>query len=117
MGITTRGLSVCAAALAGSYVGNHFMAVGISGTAFNVSQTTLGSEFDRNQIDTNDLSTVSQVTLICNWSPLDISGCVLREFGVFTSSNNMLSRNLITGSLVFDGEQELQIQDTIKFYL
>jgi len=29
----------------------------------------------------------------------------------------MSSRNVLTGSLVFDGEQELQIQQTYKFFI
>jgi len=115
MGMTTDGLSVCAAALAGSYTGNHYIAVGTSGLAYASGNTVLGLEFDRNRVDSNDLSTDEQITMIANWSPSDISGCVLQEFGVFTAGSQMLSRDVTTGSLVFDGESELQIQQTILF--
>ncbi len=117
MAITTAGLSVCASALGGSYgTTNHYIAVGISGLTFASGNTVLGSEFDRNQVDTNDLSTGEQITLIANWSPNDISGCVLREHGTFTGvGSQMLNREVLTGSLVFDGEQELQVQQTILF--
>jgi len=122
MGITTIGLNVVAAALAGSYTGYHYIAVGISGTTFASGNTTLGSEFfdsegypNRNQIDTNDLSTNEQVTMVANWGPSDISGCVLKEFGVMTAGSTMLNREVLTGSLVFDGEQELQVQQTVLF--
>lgn len=115
MGTTTAGLSVCAAALVGSYSGNHYIAVGVSGTAFASGNTVLGSEFDRNQIDTNDLSVNEQVTMIANWSPTDISGCVMKEFGTFTAGSQLLNREVLTGSLVFDGEQELQVQNTVIF--
>ena len=115
MGITTGGLSVCAAALGGSYSSNQYIAVGTSGLAYASGNTVLGSEFDRNQIDTNDLTSAEQVTMIANWSPNDVSGLVLKEHGVFTAGSAMLNREVLTGSLVFDGEQELQIQQTILF--
>ena len=73
MGIVTVGLNVVAAALAGSYTGTHYIAIGISGNAYASGNTTLGSEFfdkegypNRNQIDTNDLSTNEQVTMVAN---------------------------------------------------
>lgn len=122
MGIVTAGLSICAAALGGSYSSSHYIAVGISGIAYVSGNTTLGSEFfnsegfpNRNQIDTNDLSSAKQVTFYANWAPNDISGCVLKEFGVFTAGSQLLNREVTTGSLVFTGEQELQIQQTILF--
>ncbi len=118
-GITTEGLSVAAAAMGGSQAFPTHIAVGTSGLAFNVAQTALGSETDRNQIDTTDFSTPSQVTQIANWSPTDISGTILREVGVFNSGAGgaMSSRNVLAGSLVFDGEQELQVQQTYKFFI
>jgi hypothetical protein len=117
MGLTTIGKSICAAALAGSYTTNHYIAVGIGSTAYASGNTALVSEVDRNQIDTNDLTTAGQVTFIANWSPIDISGCILKEHGMFTLGSAMLCRNVLTGSLVFDGEQELQIQQTIRFLI
>lgn len=115
MGITTGGLSICAAALAGSYDTNHYIAVGAGSTAFASGNTVLVSEFDRNQIDTNDLSINEEVTMIANWAPNDISGLTMKEFGTFTIGSAMLNRELLTGSLVFTGEQELQVQQTIEF--
>ena len=115
MGITTIGLSVCAAALAGSYDTNHYIAAGAGSTAFVSGNTVLVSEFDRNQVDTNDLSTNEEVTMIANWSPNDISGLDMKEFVTFTAGSAMLNREVLAGSLVFTGEQELQIQQTIVF--
>ncbi len=118
MGITTVGLSVVAAALGGSYSASHYIAVGISGIAYTSGNTALGSEFDRNQVNTNDFTTTEQVTMFADWAPNDISGCILKEFGTFTSAGSqMLNREVLAGSLVFDGEQELQIQQTIKFLI
>jgi len=115
MGIVANGLSICAAALGGSYSGNHYIAVGQGSTAYTSGDTALVSQFDKNQIDTNDFNTAEQVTMVANWSPTDISGCVLKEFGVSTAGNVLLNREVLAGSLVFDGEQELQIQQTIQF--
>ena len=116
MGITTGGLSVCASALAGSYgTSFHYIAVGAGSTAFASGNTALVSEFDRNQINTNDLSSTEQVTLIANWSPNDVSGLNMKEFGAVTAGSSFINREVLTGSLVFDGEQELQIQQTILF--
>ena len=118
MGITTVGLSVAAAALAGSYSANHYTAVGIGSTAFVSGNTVLVSEFDRNQVNTNDLATPEEVTMITNWSPNDISGCVMKEFGTFTQvGSQMMNREVLAGSLVFTGEQELQTQQTITFVI
>ncbi|MHA1867408.1 MAG: hypothetical protein ACTSXD_05025 [Candidatus Heimdallarchaeaceae archaeon] len=127
MGITTVGLSILAAAVAGSYPvivgpGGWNTGVGISGLTFASGNTALGSEFfdktghpNRNQINEKDLGTPEQVTFISNWAPNDISGCVLREYGIFTAGSQLLNREVLTGSLVFDGEQELQTQTTVLF--
>lgn len=114
MGITVGGLSVIAANMAGSALPID-IAIGTSGVAFTSGQTTLGSEVDRNLINDNDLTTVKQVTFIANYTPTEMSGLSIQEFGTFTSGNTMLDRQLLTGSLVFDGEQELQIQETFSF--
>jgi len=118
-GITTQGLYVAAAAMGGSIAYPTYIAAGISGLAFASGNTALGSEFDRNLINTYDYSTPEQVTMISDWSPVEISGCILREIGVMNSGTGgaMSSRNVLTGSLVFDGEQELQVQQTYKFFI
>ena len=116
MGITTVGLSVASAALAGSYSTNHYIAVGTSSLTFASGNTALGIEFDRNQVNTNDLGTPEEVTMIANWAPNDISGCIMKEFGTFTAiGSQMMNREVLAGSLVFTGEQELQVQQTITF--
>lgn len=109
MGMVTGGLSVIAANMIGSALPTH-IAVGIGSTAYVSGNTALVSEFDRNQIDTNDLSVNEEVTMITNWSPNDISGCILKEYGTMTAGSTLLNREVLTGSLVFDGESELQIQ-------
>jgi len=115
MGLVTNALSVIAANMSGSSLPNK-IAIGTSGLAFASGNTTLGSEVDRNQITSTDLSTTEQVTFVSNFSAPEISGTILKEFGTFTD-NTMLDRQVLTGSLVFDGEQELQAQTTFKFFI
>ena len=116
--ITDDALDITAACVGGSQVQPSHIAVGQDNTAFSPTQTTLFDETDRNQIDTRNFSINGQVTLIANWSPTDISGTIMREVGVFNSGAGglMYSRNVLTGSLVFDGEQELQVQQTYGYY-
>lgn len=118
-GITTQGLYVAAAAMGGSTAYPTYVAVGTSGLVFASGNTILGSEWDRNVINTYDFTTAEEVTMIADWSPTEISGCTLREVGIMNSGlgGAMSSRNVLTGSLVFDGEQELQIQQTYKFFI
>ncbi len=119
VGMTTVGLFVAAAAMGGSIAFPTFIAIGSSNHAFASGNTALGSEFDRNVINTYDFATAEEVTMIADWSPTEASGLILREVGVMNSGLNgaMSSRNVLAGSLVFDGESELQIQQTYKFYI
>lgn len=116
MGLVTNGLDIISANMGGLKFPTA-IGIGISGNTFDVSGTTLGSETDRNLITSTDLSSSAQVTFISNFSPIEISGTVLREFGTFTDAAGMIDRQVLTGSLVFDGEQELQIQETFKFFI
>ena len=113
MGITTAGLSVVAANMTGSSLATH-IAIGFSGIAFASGNVALGSETDRNAINTFDLGTSEKLIVMADWSPLEISGTILREYGIMTAGSAMINREVLTGSLVFDGEQELQIQQTYQ---
>jgi len=116
MGITTTALSVISANMIGSAL-PAYIAVGTSGTTFTSGDTALAVETDRNQINTSSLTTPEEVTLVANWTPLEISGTVLKEYGVMTLGSSMLNREVLAGSLVFTWEQELQIQQTFKFFI
>ena len=116
MGITTNALNICAAALAGSSYLTH-IAVGTGSSTFLSGNTALLSEFDRNAIDTYDTTTTEQLTVYTNWSPTDISGCIMKEFGTFTTGSVMASREVLAGSYVFDGDAELQLIQTFKFLI
>lgn len=116
MGITTLGMSVIAANMTGSALPTA-CAVGTSGVAYASGNTALGVEFERNLYSTTDLVTAKQVTFVTDWSPVEVSGLVLKEHGMFTTGSTMLNREVLAGSLVLTGDEELQIQQTFKFYI
>jgi len=118
MGITTTALSVIAANMIGSSLATH-VAIGTGSSTFTSGQTTLLTEVERNQITTQDLSAAEQITFIANWSPVEMSGLSINEFGTFTSGTggNMLNREILTTTETFDGESELQVQQTYKFII
>jgi len=115
MGITTEAHTLVAYNMAGSKLPKQ-IAIGDGGTAFSGNQTALDSEFDRNLINTSDLQVSGEVTFIADWSPLEVSGLVLKEFGTMSTGSDMFNREVLAGSIVFDGEQELQVQQTFQFY-
>lgn len=114
MGITANGLSICASSMAGSDL-VVACGVGIGSTVFVSGNTALVSEFDRNLYSSADLATPEQVTFTTDWSPIEVSGLVLKEHGMFTTGNIMLNREVLVGSLVLTGEEELQIQSKIIY--
>ena len=116
MSLVDGGLNVISANMVGSSLPTN-IAIGTGSLAISGNQTALDNQTDSNLIVSNDLSTASQVTFISNYSPIEMSGTILQEFGTFTSGTVMLDRQVLTGSLVFDGEQELQVQDTFKFFI
>lgn len=116
MGIVTGGLDVIAANVGGSALPTS-IAIGTSGLAFASGNTGLGSETDRNIITDYDLGTSAEITIVSNFSPSEMSGTILREFGTFTTGGVMMDRQVLNGSLVFDGEQELQVQETFRFFI
>ena len=78
MGITTAGLSVIAANMAGSSLPTA-CAIGISGLTFASGNTVLGSEWDRNSYSSADLTTSEQITFVSDFSPIETSGLVLKN--------------------------------------
>lgn len=116
MGITNNGLNIIAANMTGSAL-VVAAAVGSGGTAFNINQSGLQYERLRSFLDTTDLIAAGEITFNTTFSPVEVSGLIFREFGHFTVGSVMLNREVINGSFVFDGEEELNIQQTIKFFV
>ena len=116
MGITTAGLSVFAANMTGSALATA-IAIGSGTTAYVSGDTSLDNETDRANIITVDLTTPEEVTLTADWSPVDVSGLTMTEHGTMTTGSVMLNRDVLTGSIVMTGEEELQVQQTFKFFI
>jgi len=116
MGITNIGLQGTALVFGGSASIPTHTAIGTGTTAFNITGTTLVAETDRNAY-TNTTYTGSEVTFVSDFSATEISGTEFTEFGLFNSgtAGTMFFREVITGSIVFAGERELQIQTAITF--
>jgi len=116
MGVVSNGLNVIAANMAGSALATH-IAIGTGSTTFTSGDTALDNEVERNLISSSDLTSSEQITFIADWSPVEVSGLTIKEHGTMTTGSSMLNREVLTGSLVFTGEEELQVQQTFKFFL
>ena len=120
MVIVVSGLNIARTSLAGSNLlgtGEGYIAIGTGSQTMVSGLNSLVDGTDRNQVNTIDLTTNEQATFIANWSPPEISGTILTEFGLSTTGSVFMNIETLTGSQVFDGEQELQIQQTIKFFI
>jgi len=116
MAITTDGRESIAVVLGASGTTPTHFAIGSGDTAFNITDTALAKEYDRNEITTTDLSVGQNTTFIANFSSTEISGTVFREFGMLNNAagGNLYHREVLIGSLSFEGDRELQLQTTYK---
>jgi len=116
MGITDDGKESIAVILGNSGTTPSYFAIGSGETAFDIGDTTLDHEYDRNALTSTDLSVGQNTTWVADFSSTEISGTVFREFGLLnTASNgNLFHREVLIGSLVFEGDRELQLQTTFR---
>ena len=114
--ITTDGREVIANLVGASGVAPGYFAIGSGETAFNIADTELDHEYDRNEVTTTDLSVSKNTTWVADFSSVEISGTVFREFGLLNNSvgGNLFHREVLVGSLSFEGDRELQIQTTFR---
>jgi len=115
--ITTAGLTNIAYIIGGSGIAvPNYTAIGTGSSTLNPGNISLDAETDRNQVTSINLMTPKQVLWTADFSSVEISGTNFQEFGLFNSSSGatMFTRYVI-GSITFDGETELQIQQTIRF--
>ena len=86
-----------------------------SGTAL-ASNTTLVTESDKNALTSTDYSATNKVSWTANWSSTELSGTSFKEFGPFSNSTantgSAWQREALTGSIVFTGNQEMQVDIT-----
>jgi len=116
MGITTSCLNQVSKMIATSGAVPSYMAIGISGLTFNSGNTTLGSQWDRNELTSINTTTAKQILYTADFSSTEMSGCTLFEYGLFNmaTGGTMFHREVL-GSIAFIGDTELQLQSTIKF--
>jgi len=106
--------------LAGSHttIPTYFMIGSGSGTAA-ATQTALLGAFDRQEVTATNGSTLYKVKWTGDWNSVELSGTILREFGVTESgigtTGSMWSRTALPG-VTFDGTNELRVEETWEVY-
>lgn len=97
-----------------------WIAIGSGSATVAVTNVKLQNEMGARRQSTVDISTVQEINYTSDWDSVTMSGLVLREFGLFTtgavSAGSNWARDQLTGSLVFDGTQELQIEYKIETF-
>lgn len=116
MAIVDTGIQSIAALAGGSGVYPAYMAVGIGSSTVVSGNTALLSESERNLLTSIDLSIAKEVTYTADFNSVELSGLTISEFGLFNAAagGSMYLREVI-GSVLFDGDAELQIQATLRF--
>lgn len=115
MVITNNGLDAIAALIGNSGTTPGFIAIGSGDTAASTTDTTLEFETDRNTVTSTDLTIPQNVTWIADYSSTEISGLTLTEFGLFNAgAGGTLFNREVVGSIVFEGDRELQVQTTFR---
>ena len=117
MAITTVGLNTIRS-LCGSpqpTIPTH-IAIGSGTTAFDVGNTSLEKENDRNAITSYDLSIGQVGTYVADFGSVEISGLDVTEFGMINavSAGSIFNREVID-KLTFAGDRELQIQVSLRY--
>lgn len=97
---------------------SHF-AIGSGSGAVAVSNYELVNEWDRKPIESFNYSGAQDLTVIADWTSTQISGCLLKEFGAFTTGLDLIgscwSREGFA-NVTFDGTNELQIEITYSTF-
>ena len=116
MGLVDTGIQTIAGVMGGSGVIPTHIAVGTGSDTITAGDTALLTETDRNSLSSVDTSVAKDVTYTADFSSTEISGTTLTEFGVFNaaSAGSMFTREVIA-AIAFNGDTELQIQQTLRF--
>jgi len=116
MGLTTDALKSFAGLMGGSGAIPSHIAIGTGSSTVVSGNTALDTETDRNAITSIDLTVAKDVTYIADYSATELSGTTMHEWGLFNAATagSMYMREVI-GSIAFQGDTEMQIQNTIRF--
>ena len=116
MGITTVGLNTIRSLIGSPQptIPTH-IAIGSGTTAFNVSDTSIEKENDRNALTSYDMSIAKIGTYVSDFSSTEISGLNISEFGLINaaSAGSLFNRETMT-PITFEGDRELQIQISLR---
>ena len=114
--ITDTGRSGLALLMAGGGDAPDFIAIGSGSGLVAITNTALLAERDRNTAIVAS-GTTQEVQFTANWTSTEISGTTLFEFGTFSvvAGGSCWNREGF-GSIVFDGTNELQIQETFQIF-
>jgi len=115
--ITTVGLESISNIIGASGTVPGFIGIGSGTTAAAIGDTALEYETDRNAVTSTDITLSKTTTWIADFSSTEISGLTFTEFGLFNSGagGDMFHRQVV-GSIAFEGDRELQVQTTFKFF-
>ena len=99
-------------------------AIGIGSGAEQVSDKILVDEWDyaagaRLMIGSVDYSVNKKVTFITDWNAVQISGCQLKEFGLFmsgTTNTGSLYLRQAFPNISFDGTNEARIEISVEIF-
>ena len=110
------GIETIAGAMGGSGAIPTHLAIGTGSDTITAGDTTLLTETDRNTLTSLDTSVAKDVTYTADFGSVEISGTTLTEFGLFndSSAGSMFNREVIPAD-TFEGDRELQIQNTFRF--
>jgi len=106
----------------GSDISNNYIsyfAVGSGSGTEAATNTTLQNEWTRFALTGSpDFTTARKVTFIGDLNSVQASGLILKEWAVMASgaalTGSVWQREMLNGSIVFDGTIELRIEDTIE---
>ena len=94
-----------------------FLAIGSGSGAVAVTNTGLVAHTDRNTFSTSDFTVAKKWTFTADFNSVEMSGTLLREFGVFAeSSGGKLWQREGFASITFDGTNELQVEITWEVF-
>jgi hypothetical protein len=119
--ILNNGRLYTAYMMTGSYTGSQYFMVGSGGTAVDESDTTLDHPRSRQLFTSRGVTAGSTVKIafIGDWTAAQISGTILREFGLTGSqagvTGSIWSRSVIN-PITFNGTNELRIEENWEFY-
>ncbi len=116
MVITNDGLDAISDVVGNSGTAPSYIAIGTGSATVTVNDTTLDTEVDRNGITNTDRTIAANTTWIGDFSSTEMSGLNFQEFGMFNNGagGNMFNHE-VTGSIVFEGDRELQVQVTFRY--